>query len=223
MNALITVDSPEALDELVEGLRSWGVSPIVATSSDQATRLLAKLRPDLAIVGGNPSPELLGRLERRSVPIILASDIADLTSAGVLKTVVAALLSPARADHMPMVLDLAAAEDGGFRDSLEVGPLQLDLVERVVFVDGERVEVPPKELAILETLALHPGEPIPAEDLRRRMWPAGFSATAEDVHRHVYRLRKLIADHDRRPPLITNRRGFGYVLNASATARSKAG
>jgi DNA-binding response OmpR family regulator len=225
MNALITVDSPEALDELVGGLQSWGVSPIVATSSDQAIRLLGKLRPDLAIVGGTPSPELLGRLERRGVPIILASSAGELTSAGVLKMVVGALLSPPRPDRMPMVLDLTADESGIPEppDLLEVGPLRLDLVARVAFVDGERVEVPPKELTILEVLALRPGEPIPAEVLRRRLWPNGVPATAEDVHRHIYRLRRLIGDHDRQPPLITNRRGFGYVLNASATARSKAG
>jgi DNA-binding response OmpR family regulator len=225
MNALITIDSPESLDELVGGLTSWGVSPIVATSSDQATRLLGKLRPDLAIVGGTPPPELLSRLERRGVPIILASDVKELTSAGVLKMVVAALLSPPRPDRMPMVLDLTAdnARIPDPPDALEVGPLRLDLVAQVAFVDGERVEVPPKELAILETLALRPGEPIPAESLRRRLWPNGVPATAEDVHRHVYRLRRLIGDHDRRPPLIINRRGFGYVLNASTEARSRAG
>jgi DNA-binding response OmpR family regulator len=31
----------------------------------------------------------------------------------------------------------------------------------------------------------------------------------------VYRLRRLLGDHRRTPPLIRNRRGYGYVLEVS--------
>jgi DNA-binding response OmpR family regulator len=98
----------------------------------------------------------------------------------------------------------------------------VDRVGRVAFVDGERLEIPPMELTILEELALHPGEPVPASVLRKRLWPGDGPATNEDVHRHVYRLRKLLGDQDRRDALITNRRGFGYVLEVSERVPSGA-
>ncbi|HEV8572852.1 MAG TPA: winged helix-turn-helix domain-containing protein [Actinomycetota bacterium] len=226
MNALIVVEPTHGLDGLVGRLRSMGVSPIVGLSLDQATRLLATFRPDLAIVGhAAGSPQLVRRLERRGVPVVLVDGSEDLGRTAELRMIVAALLSPVKPDLAPSLVDLT--EDGDAAegaDVLEVGPVRLDRVARVAFVDEERVDIPPMELAILEELAMRPGEPIPAEALRRRLWPEDAPATSDDVHRHVYRLRRLIGDQERLRPLITNRRGFGYVLDVlepvGSTARS---
>jgi DNA-binding response OmpR family regulator len=224
VNALIVIEPRHGLDELVVRLRSMGVSPIVGLSLDQATRLLAAFRPDLAIVGHTAgSPELLRRLERRGVPVVLVDGSDGLERAAELRMVVAALLSPVKPDLIPSLVDLT--EDGEATkaaDVIEVGPVRLDRVARVAFVDEERVEIPPMELAILEELAMRPGEPIPAEALRRRLWPEAAPATSDDVHRHVYRLRRLIGDQDRLHPLITNRRGYGYVLEVLEPAASRA-
>jgi DNA-binding response OmpR family regulator len=225
VNALIVIEPTQGLDALAGRLRSLGVSPIIGLGLDQATRLLATFRPDLAIVGHSAqSPELIRRLEQRGVPVVLVDESNGLAQAGDLRMVVAALLSPVKPDLQPNVLDLTEEMVGGDSEGevLHAGTVVVDRVGRVAFVDGERVEIPPMELTILEELALHPGEPIPASVLRRRLWPADGPATNEDIHRHVYRLRKLIGDQDRRHPLITNRRGFGYVLEVAEPAPSGA-
>jgi len=225
VNALIVIEPTHGLDALADRLRSLGVSPIVGLGPDQASRLLATFRPDLAIVGHSAhSPKLIRRLEQRGVPVVLVDESDGVAHAGDLRTVVAALLSPVKPDRQPNVLDLTddMPRKATTGDVLEAGAVLVDRVGRVAFVDGERVEIPPMELTILEELALHPGEPISASVLRRRLWPADGPATNEDVHRHVYRLRRLLGDQDRPHPLITNRRGFGYVLEVPDPAPSAA-
>lgn len=101
---------------------------------------------------------------------------------------------------------------------VEVRSLRIDLVRRSVMIEGEPLELPPMETALLIELALEPGRPIPAEELGRRAWPQNPYSTAEDVRRHVYRLRKALGDQLRRRPLIRNRRGFGYTLDDRASA-----
>jgi DNA-binding response OmpR family regulator len=220
VNALIVVEPTHGLDELLRRLRSLGVSPIVGLGLDQATRLLSTFRPDLAIVGqAAESSQLLRRLERRGVPVVLVDGSDGLGRAGALRMVVAALLAPIKQD-LPNVVDLTQGQ-AETEDILEGGPVRVDRVARVAFIDGVRVDIPPMEFAILEILLLHPGEPVPAETLRRRLWPEDAPATGDDVHRHVYRLRRLIGDQDRLRPLITNRRGYGYVLDVLQAAASR--
>lgn len=99
-------------------------------------------------------------------------------------------------------------------DLVNLGSLRIDLGGRTAEVEGRRVELPPREFAVLAELALRPGRPIPSEELIGLAWPDTTDATGEDVRRVVYRLRRLIGDQDRDRPLIRNRRGHGYVLEA---------
>ena len=96
---------------------------------------------------------------------------------------------------------------------LDAGPVRVDLLRRIAVVEGREVELPPKEFAVLAELVRRPGRPVPAAELARLAWPEGDGATADDVRRAVYRLRRLIGDHDREPALIRNRRGHGYLLS----------
>ncbi len=104
--------------------------------------------------------------------------------------------------------DLLAA--GG--DVLDGGSVRVDLLRRVATVDGRDVELPPKEFAVLAELVRRSDQPVPAAELARLVWPDGNGVTGEDVRRTIYRLRKLLGDDGRRPRLIRNRRGHGYVL-----------
>lgn len=101
---------------------------------------------------------------------------------------------------------------------VEVRSLRIDLVRRSLMVEGEPLELPPMETALLIELAMEPGRLIPAEELGRRAWPQSPYSTAEDVRRHVYRLRKALGDQRRKRPLIRNRRGFGYMLDDRESA-----
>jgi DNA-binding SARP family transcriptional activator len=67
-------------------------------------------------------------------------------------------------------------------------------------------------------LALRPGRPVTSDELARHVWPDQPGVNGEDIRRVVYRLRRMIGDDRRRRPLIRNRRGQGYVLQAEPAA-----
>jgi DNA-binding winged helix-turn-helix (wHTH) protein len=98
-------------------------------------------------------------------------------------------------------------------DAIDLGIVKIDLRARMVLVDGVPEVLPPKEFEILVQLALQPGAPLDSAELLGRVWPGSRSATVDDLHTRIWRLRRMIGDHRRTRPLITNRRGFGYVLN----------
>lgn len=114
----------------------------------------------------------------------------------------------------PRIMPGVRIEEGPLPDveSPEVAAVRLDLARRLVFVDGGRVDLPPKEFDLLAELVARAGRPIGAAELAKRAWPPEERASVEDVHRHIYRLRRALGP--RGTDLIANRRGFGYVLEA---------
>jgi DNA-binding response OmpR family regulator len=101
----------------------------------------------------------------------------------------------------------------GLSDIIDLGVVKIDLRAHDVEVEGERKVLPPKEFEILVQLALRSGTPLDATELLGRVWDASDSATVNDLHTRIWRLRRLIGDHGRRRPLIVNRRGYGYLLS----------
>jgi DNA-binding response OmpR family regulator len=70
------------------------------------------------------------------------------------------------------------------------------------------------EFAVLSELPTRPGLPTTSAELARHVWPDRPDMNGDDVRRLVYRLRRHLGDDRRRHPLIRNRRGYGYVLEA---------
>ncbi|MEO8323353.1 MAG: winged helix-turn-helix domain-containing protein, partial [Actinomycetota bacterium] len=200
---------------IVEALKRRGFPALVAPAPASAASLLTRWRPDIAIVGADAAgaERLLGQLERTDVPVLLVGDARTMGSASGLN-VKAALSSPAEAEEIASAVEIVIGRPllQGMPELLDAGPVRIDVTERVAYIDDEPIELPPKEFALLAELALHPGQPIPSGELAGRLWPESAWITGDDVRRTVYRLRKLIHDDDRTPPLIRNRRGYGYVL-----------
>lgn len=93
------------------------------------------------------------------------------------------------------------------------GSLLLDVRSRTAFVNGQRVELSPKEFELLAALAARPGEPVRTEELIRSLWPDSFGMTAQEVRWHIWRLRQAIGDDKRDSRIVANRRGFGYLVD----------
>lgn len=214
MKALVVAESAQLATRLVKAVRAGGLHPVLAFSIEQAMLVVARSRPDVAILPPDAARagRLMRDLKRRDIPIVLVGDPEQLSATSpYADTLVAAVPDP---EDVAEALEIVLGKTGvPLPDSVETGPLRLDLNLRLAFLDGRPVGLPPKELAIVIELARRPGHPVSSTELMGLVWSPGTSATPEDVHRHVYRLRKLLGDHDRDPPLIACRRGFGYVLN----------
>ena len=92
---------------------------------------------------------------------------------------------------------------------LTFGRLALDLVAREARVDGERIELTPREWALMELFLTQPGVALAKERIVQSLssWEESLSANAVEVY--VSRLRAKFESAGLR---IRTVRGFGYML-----------
>lgn len=216
MRALVAVENPKDLQDVTRGLRASGVTLVVGAGAEQATRLATRSHPDVAILVNEVTNAegLVKVLEDRQIPVVLVGSPDQLARAAGIRTVVAGVPSPPHPSEILRAIESAVGDsvvaDG--RDVISVGEVRIDMHARLVFLGARQIELPPKEFAVLAELASNVGTPVSSAQLLRRVWPDADGITTDDVHRHVYRLRSMLDDHARIPPLIANRRGFGYVF-----------
>lgn len=97
---------------------------------------------------------------------------------------------------------------------LQVGPLVLDRLRRVVRRNDQPLDLQAREVQILEMLMLHAGEVVTRPMLLENIWKFRFDPKTNIVETHMSRLRTKI-DPSGKSPLIHTVRGAGYVLRAS--------
>jgi two-component system copper resistance phosphate regulon response regulator CusR len=96
---------------------------------------------------------------------------------------------------------------------LRVADLTLDTGSREVRRGDARIELTPKEYAVLEYLLRHPGRVMPRTLITEYAWDYHFDPGTNIVDVVITRLRKKI-DQGREPKLIHTVRGVGYVVKA---------
>jgi two-component system KDP operon response regulator KdpE len=100
-------------------------------------------------------------------------------------------------------------EQGG-EPLFKSGPLQVDLVRRVVTVNGEEIKLSPKEYDILRLLVLHAGKVLTHRFIMQQVW--GAASDVQYLRIYVRQLRQKIEKDPERPNLIMTETGVGYRL-----------
>lgn len=96
---------------------------------------------------------------------------------------------------------------------VRVGDLELDQGTRDVNRAGEKIELTPKEFAVLEYLMRHAGRVMSRTLITEYAWGYHFDPGTNIVDVVINHLRKKIdAKHDKK--LITTVRGVGYMIRA---------
>lgn len=96
-------------------------------------------------------------------------------------------------------------------ERLEAAGVELDLVSHIVKREGRRIELQPREFALLELLMRNRGRALTKTQLLERLWDYSFDPQTNVVDVLVCRLRgKLDRDHETK--LIHTLRGVGYVF-----------
>lgn len=101
-------------------------------------------------------------------------------------------------------LGLTAQKMGGFRYEKESG---------AIYYDDEVLELPPRELTLLQALLQKPGQAVSKERLFDLVFPGEVDVHYEAIEVVVYRLRKKL--QPTRAELVTLR-GLGYLLKFRA-------
>jgi two-component system OmpR family response regulator len=92
---------------------------------------------------------------------------------------------------------------------LTVGDLTLDLLTREARRAGEKIELQPREFALLEYLMRHPNRPVTKTMILEHIFDYSFDPQTNVVDVLIHRLRSKV-DKDR--AMIQTLRGVGYVL-----------
>ncbi|HXE75198.1 MAG TPA: response regulator transcription factor [Candidatus Xenobia bacterium] len=97
---------------------------------------------------------------------------------------------------------------------LRAGPLSMDLLRREVTWNQKRLDLQPREFALLEYLMRHAGEPVSKTVLLEHIWGYDFDPQTNVVDVLVCRLRKKLEAQSKQEVIHTIR-GVGYVLKDS--------
>jgi DNA-binding response OmpR family regulator len=92
---------------------------------------------------------------------------------------------------------------------IRCGDLEIDRIERQAYVDGKRLTLTARELALLLRLALHADKIVTRTDLLANVWEATFDTGSNILEVHVSRLRDKLGE---RASMIETVRGVGYRL-----------
>ncbi len=97
--------------------------------------------------------------------------------------------------------------------TLEVGPVRMDVERHTVTVDGTDVRLPLKEFELLEMFLRNPGRVLTRGQLIDRVWGSDYVGDTKTLDVHVKRLRSKLEADPAEPKLLTTVRGLGYKLD----------
>lgn len=96
-----------------------------------------------------------------------------------------------------------------------MGDLEMDISQREVRRAGKRIDLSPREFALLEMLFRHPNQVLTRTQIIEHVWNFNFFSDTNVVDVYIgYLRRKLDRDFD--PPLIHTVRGVGFRLSEDA-------
>jgi two-component system OmpR family response regulator len=94
---------------------------------------------------------------------------------------------------------------------LRVGPLELDLIERVAKREGRIIELSKSEFKLLEYFMRRPDRVVTRDMLLEDVWHYRFLPQTNLVDVHIGRLRRKI-DGPNEEPLLLSVRGMGFYF-----------
>ncbi|HSF31803.1 MAG TPA: response regulator [Candidatus Tectomicrobia bacterium] len=222
IRVLIVDDEPQIRRFLKTSLSAHGYRVIEASCGREAIALTATERPDLVLLDlGLPDMdglEVIHRLrEWSTVPIIVVSvrgqeaEKVEALDGGADDYVtkpfgMGELLARLRAALRHRLQ--AEVEEPVFR----TGGLTVDLLRRVVTVDGREVKLTPKEYDLLRLLVTHAGKVITHQQLLREVWGPGSVYETHYLRVYIGQLRQKLEPNPARPHYLLTESGVGYRL-----------
>jgi DNA-binding response OmpR family regulator len=101
---------------------------------------------------------------------------------------------------------------------VRVGPLVLDRLERHASLNGQPIDLTPREFALIAYLARESGRVVPRSELLRKVWETTYDPGSNVVDAHIKKLREKLNEFS---TLIETVRGVGYrIVPADAPPRT---
>jgi DNA-binding response OmpR family regulator len=220
MRVLVAEDDPEMGARLAQGLREHGFAVDLVAGGGEAFSYASKGVYDLIILDrmlpGRDGLDLLRSLRAAgaTAPAIFLtarSAVADRVE-GLDAGADDYLVKPFSFAELLARIRVVLRRGGEPLPSiLRVGDLSLDPGARVVERAGQRIDLSPKQFALLHYLMRHAGQVVSRTMIQEHVWNFDFDGLTNVVDVHINRLRNKV-DRDYDQPLIHTLRGVGYVL-----------
>jgi two-component system KDP operon response regulator KdpE len=231
MTSVLVIDDEAQIRRFLRaGFELHGYTVIEAENGAAGLRDATIQRPDLIILDLNlPDMEGSEVLERvrswSNVPIIVLSIESN-------EHEKVRLLKLGADDYVVKpfgVSELLARSEAALRRQLrsankdpivKAGPLAIDLVSRVVTLDGRRVQLTRKEYALLHALATHAGLVVTHQQLINDIWGSRAN-NIQYLRILVRKVRQKVEPDATQPKLLISESGVGYRLDLGASQSSR--
>jgi len=220
MKILVVEDDRGISSFLEKGLRAEGYGTTVAGSASEAGAVLEGdgsevdlILLDLGLPSGD-GRDLLRQVRRRggTMPVIIltaraeVADKVDGLNAGANDYVTKPfsfdeLLARIRAASRSVAQPTAS--------ELSVGDLRLDLLSKVAWRAGRRIDLAPREWALLELFMRHPNQVLSRAQILGHVWDYSFDTGSNVVDVYVGYLRRKLSCPGL-SPMVETVRGAGY-------------
>jgi DNA-binding response OmpR family regulator len=216
LRVLVVEDQKELATTIAVGLRREGMAVDVAFDGEAALEHAASSSYDVILLdrdlprlhGDDVCRALIARGVRSRVLMLTAADTIEHRVDGLGLGADDYLSKPfAFAELVARIRALARRSQPALPPILEQGDVRLDTGQRVASRAGRRLELSPKELAVLELLLAAGGNSVSAEQLLERAWDEYLDSYSNVVKVTISRLRRKLGD----PPAIETVSG-GYRL-----------
>jgi DNA-binding response OmpR family regulator len=219
MRVLVVEDFEVLAQSIAIGLRQEGMAVDVALDGDAAVDHLDLTQYDVVVLDRDLPGVSGDDVCRRVAAAQSSTRILMLTAAGTIADRVAGLELGAD-DYLPKPFDftelvarvraLGRRSGPSLPPTLVSGDLSLDPSRRTVIRAGRRLELSPKEFAVLEYLLGCEGRPVSAEELLERVWDEAADPFTTTVKTTIRRLRTKLGE----PAVISTVREAGYRIGS---------
>ncbi|MEZ2126779.1 MULTISPECIES: response regulator transcription factor [unclassified Sinorhizobium] len=218
---LVVDDEPPIRKLLRVGLSAQGYAVSEAPNAAVAREAVKGEQPDLIVLDlglpDKPGHDLLQewREDGLQMPVVILSSRTD--EAGIVKALETGaddyVTKPFGINELGARIRVALRhrlQQQGEKPIFQTGGLSIDLVKRIVKVDGKEIKLSPKEYDILRVLAQHAGKVLTHQFLLKQVW--GAAADVQYLRVYVRQLRQKVEQIPDQPQYITTETGVGYRL-----------
>jgi len=222
VHVLLVEDDERIATFLEKGLRAEGYTTTVATRTSEADAHIDMLGSQISLVlldlglPDGSGEDVLRRLRQRDslVPVIILTARAEIgdkvrgldlgandyiTKPFAFEELLARVRAAVRSSDQPATSELV------------VDDLRLDLLSKVAWRAGRRIDLAPREWALLELFMRHPTHVLSRSRILSQVWEYSFDPGSNVVDVYVGYLRRKL-NRTGLQPLIQTVRGAGYRL-----------
>ena len=217
---LVVDDDSQMRKAVTNALTARGYSVLTATSGEAALSAVAEEDLDLVLLDlglpGIEGHEVIKRLRTWSeLPVIVIS-VRESQEEKVAALDAGADDYVAKPFGMKELLARMRAVQRRATSDVELEPvlifdgLEIDLLKKLVKLDGAAVHLTPTEYRLLESMATNPGKLLTHQWLLRQVWGRGYGSESHYLRLYVKQLRQKLGDTPSSPRWITTEPGLGY-------------